>query len=452
MTLPIIHDAMDAWYCERIVNEALLEMNHHGRGPVHINVPTIGINGGFGISELPKVKRVKRISAEAGRDAWIAIANKIAAYKRILIVLGENDKFDEKTIADIEHIALHTDSVVSVEHMSSYKGAKSVFTYRATEAMSENAFKVLLPNLVISAAGNIASVNLKKYLRAARGKIEHWSIRQDGLICDEFKNISYIFDCSPEFFFRNLSACIPEINDDDFYYQEWSTVLDSLQYPKFSFSNFSIARKIATSIPAEANLDLGILNSTRTMQFFDLPKSVNVSSNIGALGIDGTLSTAIGRAAVSDRLCYVVLGDLSFFYDMNALNIQAAKSKLRVILVNNQGACEFHIGNPRSYMPNIDEIVAAGHSATAEAWAIAQGFKYYSAHSQQEFDKAFDETIDFDGAVLIEAFTNRDYDAKQLDDFYDLNSNRSPREKFSAFARTAAKTQLGQKLVKKLQK
>ena len=39
VNLPEIHTEEDEWYCNRLVNEALLETNHHGKGPVHINVP-----------------------------------------------------------------------------------------------------------------------------------------------------------------------------------------------------------------------------------------------------------------------------------------------------------------------------------------------------------------------------------------------------------------------------
>ena len=36
--LPEIHTDEDRWYCNRLVNEALLELNHHGKGPHTENV------------------------------------------------------------------------------------------------------------------------------------------------------------------------------------------------------------------------------------------------------------------------------------------------------------------------------------------------------------------------------------------------------------------------------
>src|SRR5690554_3871005 len=39
VTLPIVRDDKDFWYCSRLVNEALLELEHKEKGPVHINFP-----------------------------------------------------------------------------------------------------------------------------------------------------------------------------------------------------------------------------------------------------------------------------------------------------------------------------------------------------------------------------------------------------------------------------
>ena len=37
--LPIIENSTDEWYANRIINEAIIELNHHGKGPVQINYP-----------------------------------------------------------------------------------------------------------------------------------------------------------------------------------------------------------------------------------------------------------------------------------------------------------------------------------------------------------------------------------------------------------------------------
>ena len=63
---------------------------------------------------------------------------------------------------------------------------------------------------------------------------------------------------------------------------------------------------------------------------------------IGTYGIDGCLSSAIGQAAATDKLCFLIIGDLAFFYDMNALRIQHIGRNLRILLINNRGGGEFY--------------------------------------------------------------------------------------------------------------
>ena len=58
--LPEIHTEQDEWYCNRLINEALLELNHHGKGPVHINVPISEPLYQFTTPELPKVRVITR--------------------------------------------------------------------------------------------------------------------------------------------------------------------------------------------------------------------------------------------------------------------------------------------------------------------------------------------------------------------------------------------------------
>jgi 2-succinyl-5-enolpyruvyl-6-hydroxy-3-cyclohexene-1-carboxylate synthase len=67
-------------------------------------------------------------------------------------------------------------------------------------------------------------------------------------------------------------------------------------------------------------------------------RAVTVRSNRGANGIDGVVSTALGSAAVAGGPVALVVGDLSFLHDLNAL--VAAKLhdlSATIVLVNNDG-------------------------------------------------------------------------------------------------------------------
>ena len=57
---PSVHSADDRWACEVNLNRALLELTHHGGGPVHINLVTTYSNN-FDVTELPRVRYVDRV-------------------------------------------------------------------------------------------------------------------------------------------------------------------------------------------------------------------------------------------------------------------------------------------------------------------------------------------------------------------------------------------------------
>ncbi len=87
------------------------------------------------------------------------------------------------------------------------------------------------------------------------------------------------------------------------------------------------------------------------------PKPVSIVGNRGVNGIDGVNSTALGAAAGSHRRVTLVIGDISFYHDLNGL--WAARKHglaLTVVLVNNNGGGIFH------YLPQ------ASHDDIFEEW------------------------------------------------------------------------------------
>lgn len=69
------------------------------------------------------------------------------------------------------------------------------------------------------------------------------------------------------------------------------------------------------------------------MEFFPIDQTIECYSNVGAFGIDGGLSTLIGQSIVTDKLCFMIIGDLAFFYDMNSLSIRNIKIMLESYLL-----------------------------------------------------------------------------------------------------------------------
>jgi 2-succinyl-5-enolpyruvyl-6-hydroxy-3-cyclohexene-1-carboxylate synthase len=193
------------------------------------------------------------------------------------------------------------------------------------------------------------------------------------------------------------------------------------------------------------------------MNFFELDDSIDVSCNVGGFGIDGAVSTLVGQSmADREKLYFGQLGDLAFFYDMNALGIHHISNNLRLLLVNNGRGVEFRI-NPvieNQFAEKLDEFTAAaGHYGSAKAWAESVGFHYMSASSKDEFlanivDFCSPVISRFEKPVLFEVFTTVKDEKDGLKLLREANKNMV--RKIKDGAKSVAKSVLSQDAINKI--
>ncbi|MAR15408.1 MAG: 2-succinyl-5-enolpyruvyl-6-hydroxy-3-cyclohexene-1-carboxylic-acid synthase [Candidatus Marinimicrobia bacterium] len=101
-----------------------------------------------------------------------------------------------------------------------------------------------------------------------------------------------------------------------------------------------IINTIISTMPKNSNLMIGNSSPIRDLDTFtfNLDKKINIYSNRGASGIDGLISTAIGMSINKKSFNTLIVGDVSFYYDLTALNI--AKNipiNLTIFIINNNG-------------------------------------------------------------------------------------------------------------------
>ncbi len=423
VNLPVVKNDNDKWYCERLINEALLELDHHGRGPVHINIPITENGAVYDCAELPKVKKINLVTYDKDNNTWLSYVTKLANAKKILVIVGQNIVFCDDDVKTIEKFSEKYNCVFSVEHMSNLKCKGCIPTYPVTEISGPGMFSELTPDLVISLGNNIASYRLKPLIKEHLNSFTHWQIDSAGRIRDFSNRLTDVFECTPQYFFEYFTENAPKNSSNDMnYYNLWLEKYNSIEYPDFEFSNFYVAKSLSKIIPSNSVLHLAILNSTRTMQFFELDHTVKTYSNIGALGIDGCLSTFLGQASSTDSLAFCVIGDLSFFYDMNAAGIRNVGNNVRIILVNNTGGSEFHFFMGKGKIPTINDYICAEHHKTARGWIESLGYDYYCASSKTEIDNILPEFVKkSDKPMFLEVFTNMEKDAKLTNEFFHNN-------------------------------
>ncbi|PIE74499.1 MAG: 2-succinyl-5-enolpyruvyl-6-hydroxy-3-cyclohexene-1-carboxylic-acid synthase, partial [Deltaproteobacteria bacterium] len=129
----------------------------------------------------------------------------------------------------------------------------------------------------------------------------------------------------------------------------------------------------------------------------------------GTSGIDGSLSTAIGYASSSPQINTVIVGDLSFFYDSNALWNKYIKKNLRIILINNGGGNIFGFLEQLEKSPVFQQHFLAKHTLKAEPVVRAFDIDYLAASSDAELIEKLTELYRppaRERAVLLEIFTD----------------------------------------------
>ena len=145
-----------------------------------------------------------------------------------------------------------------------------------------------------------------------------------------------------------------------------------------------------------------------------------VFCNRGVNGIEGSLSTAAGFSCVTEEKVFCVIGDLSFFYDQNALWNQNLRGNLRILLLNNGKGGIFHMLPGLDQSPARDKFVAAEHHTTAEGICQQNHVSYLKATNMEEMKKGIATLIrqESDTPMLLEVFTNLADDQMALQGYY----------------------------------
>jgi 2-succinyl-5-enolpyruvyl-6-hydroxy-3-cyclohexene-1-carboxylate synthase len=137
-------------------------------------------------------------------------------------------------------------------------------------------------------------------------------------------------------------------------------------------------------------------------------------------GSEGSLSTAAGFSCVTSKPVFCVIGDLSFFYDQNALWNQNLKGNLRILLLNNGKGGIFEMLPGLEQSPARDAFVAAEHHTSAEGICQENDIVYLSASDMPQMRAGIDTLLNIESSrpVLLEVFTSPSPDATALQSFF----------------------------------
>jgi len=409
VNIPTIHDSKDEWAYTVSINKALLELKRNGGNPVHINLTTT-YSKDYSIKELPPVKVINRICP---KDAFPVIH-----HQKTAIFIGAHSKFNSELTNLIEDFCEKYNAVVIGDNTSNYKGR-----FWVNPNLIGMQYEKISPNKILDLIIHIGNVS-GAYVKFNANEV--WRVNIDGEVRDTFSHLTNVFEMDESDFFSYYTK-IKE-NSENTFLGELETEYNYLysKIPELPFSNIWIAKNSINKLPENSVVHFGILNTLRSWNFFDLPKSVLGYANTGGFGIDGCLSSFIGASLANQNKKYFgIFGDLSFFYDINSLANRHIQKNIRIMLINNGCGTEFK--NFNHFAAILDEetknyVAGYGHFGNqsenlVKHYAEDLGFTYISASNKEEYLKLTDTFFspdDFDKPIIFEIFTKTDDESNAL--------------------------------------
>lgn len=422
-----------------IINKALIELKRHGGGPVLINI--VASPRGFDTDTLPYVKSIKYYSKETSFPELQA--------GRIAIFVGAHIRMSEELTQAIDKFCSLHDAVVFCDHTSGYSGAYKVHFALVCSQLSYRS-KLVSPELLI----HIGEVSGDTYTTHALKPQKVWRVSEDGEIRDLFHSLDSVFETADLTFFTHygegkgqktsyLEKCKAEYHE----------VLSS--FPKLAFGNIYVSKRLSSCLPANSVIHFGIFNSLRSWNFFELDPSIQSSCNVGGFGIDGALSTLIGASLANpQKLHFLAVGDLAFFYDLNSLGNRHIGNNIRILLLNNGRGFEFRKKDHPGYSfgESADLYIAAGGHFGNKSRTLVKdftenlGFEYLTASTKDEFEAVCSRFVAeclTDKPMVFEIFLETQDEIDNLVAVRNIKGSNIPiMEKITDTAKSSVKTLL----------
>ena len=364
--LPDIHTDEERWYANRLLNEALLSARQGCSGPVHINVPILEPFYEFHTECLPQARVIRRRTLpELLEQAWWLRREKC------LIVMGQHPSslhFPKGCAVLSEHLGNQQEGI-----RGNLDGLIANMPGRETETY--------VPDVLVTIGGHIVSKRFKQFLRN-HPPLHHVHISPRGEVTDTFQCLTDVVECTGEEFVHALK---PEDTGQAIYAQMWERLANDVSKAegnKALTEEERAVKQLLSQLPQNAVLHLANSSAVRLAEKFPVRKEVLVQCNRGVNGIEGSLSTAVGYAtAQPDRQHFVVIGDLSFFYDQNALWTPHLPQNLHILLLNNGGGKIFET-LPIPDEPRSRDFICGRNHASAEAACRQYGLRYLNSQEQ----------------------------------------------------------------------
>ncbi|MBJ2176295.1 2-succinyl-5-enolpyruvyl-6-hydroxy-3-cyclohexene-1-carboxylic-acid synthase [Aureibaculum sp. A20] len=405
---------------EKLISEAI-QYAILKSGPTHINVPfdeplyetcnSLSINNVE--AKFMTIEEEIDFNLEDFSNIWNQSAQKI-----ILIGANYPDDLLQQHLNELVHdqsVLVFTENTSNLHHPNFINSIdKLIFSLQDTD------FEQLKPDLLVTLGGMIVSKKIKQFLRKYQPK-NHWHINSDNCL-DTYHCLTHHFKMSGSLFFEQFINLIKPVEST--YQKHWLTIKEerNSKHQQFvkdvTFSDFEVFDAVLNKLPDATQLQLSNSSVIRYAQLYDNNPSIKVFCNRGTSGIDGSTSTAIGAASISKEQTTFITGDISFFYDSNALWNKYIPKNFRIILLNNGGGGIFKI-LPGPKKTNALDYFETKHHLNAEHLCKMYQLCYSKASTKEALFRQLDTFFEAsEQPKLLEIFTPNTINDEVLKNYF----------------------------------
>ncbi|WP_297224713.1 2-succinyl-5-enolpyruvyl-6-hydroxy-3-cyclohexene-1-carboxylic-acid synthase [uncultured Prevotella sp.] len=430
--LPEPHNDEERWLCRRLVNEAMHLATCRQGAPVHINVPISEPLFEFDTEQLPQLSRFNYIKRAAIKDASMDMPDAFHKAKRPMIVIGQlaHGTISHETIRSLsEKYVVMSEPLSNPSYMTIHfdEAIRYIVSDNSSINDDEDDKTAYYPDYVIYVGDTLVSKPARRFLRNA--KAPSCLITPDAAdIHDPLMTLTDIVECDTDSINALLASLCdaPDTDERCRFHDRWQSFLDAYAAHADAYApEYSQMATVKYFEEQLADLDIDICvhyANSSAVRLACIYAQHYVWCNRGVNGIEGSLSTAAGFSLATHDMTVCVIGDLSFFYDQNALWNSNLRGNLRIILLNNRGGGIFRQLPGLSDSPAADDLVMASHENTAQGICTQNDIGYMSAKNMDEMQIGVVTllTRESERPMLLEVFTDSNDDVKALEKYFKL--------------------------------
>lgn len=366
--------------------------------PVHLNIPfeepLLGTTATPSIA-VPKRNDIPQRPAEVQDVEVLQTVWNASPRKMILVGVHAPNAIEKEileTLAQDDSVLVFTETTANLHHPDFFPGIDGIIIPVEKLEHWEAFFQQLQPDLLVTFGGLLISKKIRLFLENHPPKT-HWHV-DPNRAHDTFFCLSKHVKATANDFFKAVTQASPVASDYKRYWRKVKQHCEArrdLYLEQIPFSDFTVFKQLLQSIPEGYQVHLANSTAVRYTQFLPMHPSWLVYCNRGTAGIDGSVSTAVGAAIHATTPTVLITGDLSFFYDSNALWNHYIRADFRIILINNNGGGIFKL------LPGVEKTKAyttffeTQHQLTGEHLARMYTFEYRKATSTTELQQGLQE-------------------------------------------------------------